>query len=165
MSDQTTSLGLALFPTTNTKVAAMLLTLGVPFADPHQADLCRNIYSEQKPYRTGMPGEVTYLIGAKTAEGIQAADLQAAYDAAEADRTLDRLVDEIEAASPARGKRLRLILPLALAAYARGFYENRDRLLDLWKQARPMILIQRSETSWTLIPRNASAATRRAFGV
>ncbi len=162
MEDQTVQLGVTIFPTPNTKLAATLLTLGVPFAD--DKDRVRNVYTDQRPYKPGAPGEVTYLLAGQTSEGdVLAGELKKAYDEAKADILLDRLVDEIERADPALGNRLRKLLPLALAVYGRTFLENRERILDLWKKSRPLVLIRRGPRAFTLVSRTASEETLRDF--
>lgn len=148
---------------TNTKLAAALLTVGVPFADPR--DPMSNIYTEGRPYRPGRPGNITYHLASESAAGVPAADLAAAWHASEADADLDRLVDEISAALPHLGARLRHILPRALMCYLRGAAENRDRILDLWKKVVPMVLVKKSPTSFALVSRDAPPHIRARCGL
>ncbi len=161
---QTIQIGKTLFPTTNTKLAAALLTVDVPFADPQVPPLS-NVYSEEKPYRPGMPSTITYHLGGQSAGEHKSADLARAFEAGEADRQLDALVDEIESANPVLGNRLRKLLPAALVCYCRGALENRERLLDLWRKATPMVLVRKGQTSFALVARNASDSVLRHCGL
>lgn len=161
---QTIPIGKTLFPTTNTKLAATLLTLGVPFADA-QAPPLTNVYSESRPYRAGMPGTITYHLGGQTQSGARSADLARAFEEAQADKRLDQLIEDIEQENPALGDRLRKLLPEALACYCRGVLENRERLLDLWRKAKPMVLVRKGENSFVLVPRNAPNHVLRHCGL
>jgi len=157
----------AIYRDNNTKRAAALLTLGVDFASPRDNERTTNIYSDKAPFRPGFPGTVTYLLAGKSTSGTPAEELAAAFD----DSTfapataLDGLVDEICAAAPELGQRLRELLPLALASYLRGGFENRERILDLWKKALPMVLIRRGDNAFTLVHRNAPEKVLQHFGL
>lgn len=161
---QTIPLGVSLYPTTNTKLAATLLTLGVPFARQDAPPLS-NIYSSEKPYRHGVPGTITYHLSGIDHHGRPSTELAEAYQAGTADRELDVLVSEIEAAAPELGAKLRSLLPLAIACYCRAVLENRERLIDLWRHAKPMVLVRRNSSSFVLVARDASSATLRRCGL
>jgi len=163
MLPQTVQINKALFVTPNTKLAAVLLTLGVNFAD--EKIPVDNTYTDAVPFKPGMPGEVKYILASTNAEGVKASDLNQAFEAMEADQQLDALIVEIERQLPALGEQLRKLLPLALASYGRGFLENRERILDLWRRARPMVRIQKSANSFALVSRNASDKTLRHCGL
>lgn len=162
---QTIRIDKTLYPTTNTKLAAALLTLGVPFFDPSVPPVS-NVYSEEKPFKSAnLPGKVTYHLAGSTELGDKVSSLEAAWEGRVADRELDLLIEELVAKDPDIGLRLRKLLPLALMAYARGFYENRERLLDLWKRATPMVCVKRGECSFALVSRNASLEMLRHLGI
>ncbi len=167
MSQEPTPISAAIYSEPITKRAAALLSVGVPFFSENDRERTTNIYSENKPYREGKPGEVTYLLATKTDYGTPTAELAEAYDAKDFTPAieLDRLVDEIERAVPHLGQKLRKLLPRAIMAYLRGGFENRERILDLWKRAIPMVLIRKSENSFSLVHRNASEKTLRRFGL
>lgn len=151
----------------STKRAAALLTVGIPFAEECDGLKASNVYTEKKPYRPGMPGEVSYLLALSKEGGPTAMECVEAYDAKDFGPAiqLDELVDEIEKANPLLGQRLRKLLPLAIVSYLRGGFENRERILDLWKKAMPMVLIRKGANSFALVHRKASAELRARFGV
>lgn len=157
----------AIYRDSNTKRASALLTVGVDFASDRDNERTTNIYSEKAPYRPGMPGTVTYLLKDKSLAGQTTQALADTYDDStfSAAVELDAIVDEICAAAPDLGARLRNILPHAIVSYLRGGFENRERILDLWKKALPMILVRRSETSFSLVHRNAPEHILKKFGI
>jgi hypothetical protein len=159
--------GVTLYREPSTKRAAALLTVGVDFFSPRDNERTTNVYDDKRPHRPGMPGNITYLLKDKTDTGVKTSDLAAAYDNAgfEHAKLLDDLVQEICQASPALGARLKTLLPFAIVAYLRGGYENRERILDLWKKALPMVLIRRGENAFTLVHKNAPDHVLRKFGV
>jgi hypothetical protein len=168
MSNDPNSLkGVTVHPVRNTKVAAALLTVGVPFA--FDTDPITNVYSDGKPYRRGMPGDITYMMAARISEenGAETHDLISAYS----DNTFapahdfDALLAELRTANPELAARFDKAYPRALMAYGRAFHENRDRINAMWQKALPMILVRKSPTSWTLIHKDASQATRQRFGI
>lgn len=162
MSKQTISV--AMHATTNTKIAAALVTVGVPFQN--SADPASNIYSEEKPYRPGMPGQVTYHMAIKEPRsGIPTQKLVDAYNALEADKQLDAIIDEVHKRIPELGRKLKDILPLALMCYLRGGAENRDRLKDLWRELTPMVLVRREDGCTVLVSRNAPPHILEKFGL
>ena len=152
-------------PVRNTKVAAAMLTVGVPFAV--QKDPIANVYSEGKPYRPGMPGDVIYMMADSGARGEPTVMLAEAYgdNSFGAALELDGLVDELCVEQPELGERLKKLLARALMQYMRGAHENRDRIGQLWKFAPPMVLVKKSDQSWTLIHKDVSEGTRRRMGV
>ena len=152
-----------LLPVTHTKKAAMLLTLGVPFLDPSEP--ASNVYSEGKPYRPGQPGHVTYHMADKNAQYVAATDLMAQWDDYTSADKLDELVNEIFAAQPELGQKLRDILPLALAAYIGGYAKNHMAIIDMWKKVKPMVLVEKSATSFALVELKPSDETRRRCGI
>jgi len=157
----------AIYRDSNTKRASALLTVGVDFASDRDNERTTNIYSEKAPYRPGMPGTVTYLLKDKAPGGHTAQALADTYDDStfSAAVELDSIVDQICAVAPELGASLRKILPHAIVSYLRGGFENRERILDLWKKALPMVLVRRSDTSFSLVHRNAPDHILKKFGI
>jgi hypothetical protein len=151
----------------NTKRAAALLTVGLPFLSEVGEHNIANVYDEKKPYQEGKPGHIFYIFSTSRPDGVAAEKLQEAFD----DSTfapsieLDALVERIKQASPALGQELEDLLPLALMSYLRGGFENRERILDMWRKAKPMVLIRRGENAFTLVERNPSEKVRERFGL
>ena len=157
----------ALFREGNTKRAAALLTVGVDFFSKKDNERVTNTYSEKHPYKPGCPGQICYLLAEKSDTGIPTEALVAAYDSegfAPAIE-LDALIEEIARECPALGQRLKDLLPLAIVSYLRGGFENRERILDLWKKALPMVLVRRGENSFTLVNRNAPERVLQKWGL
>ena len=152
------------FTTTNTKEAAALLTLGVPFVPEKPVT---NTYDADKPYRRDdIPGRVAYNFEGKSAFGAGVDDLSAAWSANTADKELDQLLAEIAAALPPElSARLTEILPRALMCYCRGALENRERILDMWKKGLPMFHFKKGENSFVLVSKGLSKEQKRHLGV
>jgi hypothetical protein len=167
MPDDPMPMRLAIYREPNTKRAAALLPVGANFFSDRDNARTPNTYSEKAPYRPGAPGQVSYLLAEKSTAGIPAETLGAAFDAQDFAPThqLDELVEEIIRAAPHLGNRLKELLPLAIVSYLRGGFENRERILDLWKKALPMVLIQHTENSFTLVHRNAPDKVLQRWGL
>lgn len=168
MSNDPKSLsGVTVHPVRNTKVAASLLTVGVPFA--FDTDPITNVYSEGKPYKRGVPGDITYMMADRISEenGAATPDLIAAYEENSFAPAFAfyALLAELRTVNPELAARFDAAFPLALMAYGRAFHENRDRINAMWQKAPPMILVRKSPTSWTLIHKDASQSTRHRFGI
>lgn len=160
-------LRVAFYHEPNTKRAAALLTVGVPFFSDKDNERTTNTYTEDRPFQEGVPGHVKYILSTATTSGVAAEDLSRAFnDSTFAPaRELDDLANEIEKANPALGKRLKTILPFAIVSYLRGGAENRERIIDLWKKAKPMVLIRRGENAFTLVERDASEKVLQRYGL
>jgi len=168
MPQDTIPIKKALFQTPNTKLAAALATLGVSF---YKSEPISNIHTADRPYDGGRtPGHVTYYFEDVSAMGRPTKELHAAWEANTADKEFDALLDRLEKETdPVRLregiKEIKKTLPDALMCYLRGGFENRERTLDFWKKATPLILIRRGGSSFILVGARASAEVKQHLGL
>lgn len=153
----------AFYPVKNTKLAAALMSVGVSFS--RNDDPVTNMYSKDRPFRPGQPGEVTYHLANESVDGEKTSDLVAEWEQGDADKRLDALADEICKADPVLGARLKKLLPAAQLVAIKGGLENRERLASLWKNAPPMMLVRKGAKSFSLVYRNASEALKKQFAI
>lgn len=153
------------YRTTKTPCAAALLTLGVPWLDPRQP-VC-NRYDEDHPYRPDKPGTIFYVLAGESAEGAGTNALADAYwdEHYEAHGQFLELLDAVERGDSGLGVALKKLFPMVQANTLRAGFENREAILDLWRKARPMVLVKRANGLPTLIPRDASDELKKRWGV
>jgi hypothetical protein len=152
------------FQTPNTKQAAALFTAGVPFFSSNAGDeIVANVYTEERPYADGMPGHVFYFLSPTGPDGVETEKLCESYDSPDFApvAALDALVAEIAQTDPAMGERLRSAVLHATVSISRAALENRERFIDLWRNARPMIMVKRGEKALTLINRDSKKAREK----
>lgn len=139
-------------PVTNLKLASALATMGVPLK---KSDPVSKVYDDKNPRSTG--GQMIFHFEAATADGLRTADLIKAFEDANADAQLDALIESLP--QPHKSDLLKL-LPLAIIAYARGILDNRERLLDLGKNAIGFVMVKKAQ-GFALINENASEKLKR----
>lgn len=145
------------YPSEKFKEMVCLVTLGAPFFGNNNdgtpnPDLClSNVYSKDNPYKKNKPGHITYFLEPETGEGIKTNDLAAEFLRQEADVELDELMDQLEEAvkgNPAAYAillKVRKKLPFALMSYLANLLDNRERLLDFWRHAKPFIMVRKGK--------------------
>jgi hypothetical protein len=152
------------FQTPNTKQAAALLTANVPFFSSSVGDdIVANVYTEDRPYKDGRPGHIFYFLSPTSLDGFDAEELTAAFfdDEFTPVKELDALVEEVGQVDPTLGEKLRKAIPRATVSISRCALENRERIIDLWRNAKPMILVKRGEKSLSLVSRDSTKAREK----
>lgn len=158
------------FATSNTKLAASLLTIGVPFvqeAEDGKVPPLTNIYSDDRPFVPGKPGKVTYRLSENHPDGIKCTALESKFKGKSMPEyeEFGRILSELERSNPALVGKLRKLLPYVLLYCARTALENRERLFDMIKRATPMVLVRRGANAFTILSRNASDSIKKHVGL
>lgn len=146
--------------TASTDLAASLMACG---CKPLESGACTNTYTDNKPYRTGRPGEVRYHLEKTSStfndgEGyIFTEDLAVAFASTDANEILDDLIGKIE--DPSLRSRIKKQLPLAIMSHHRAAMGNRSIIRKWWRKIEPWILMKRNNKTF-LLPRSAKKTAK-----
>ena len=93
-SEQLAKLKSGHYITSSTDLAASLMACG---CNPLQSSPCTNTYTDKKPYRSGMPGEVLYHLEKNSSTfNASTEKLAHGYNSKDANEVLDSLIERIE---------------------------------------------------------------------
>ena len=126
-----------------------------------------NLYTRERPYKEGVPGQVSYA-NAMNSTTFQAAgrpvaatQLEAAWKAEGGDdcpiKIMDGLIEKLPDEHRAEIKRM---LPFYLAAWLWVAFRNRVNLAGWWKAAPPMKLIEKGRDVYKIHVKSKELAKR-----
>ena len=151
-ADQMAALKKGQFVTGSTDLAAALMACGVT---PIKECPCTNTYSDDRPYRTGVPGKVLYHLERNSStfiddDGgyISADKLVGGFESVDANQVLDDLINKIE--DNLLRRRIKSQLPIAIMSHHRAALGNRQIIRKWWRKVTPYLYLKRGKKRFLL---------------
>ncbi len=161
-SEHLTALKAGQFITSSTDLAASLMANG---CKPLKSGPCTNTYSEEKPFRSGVPGEVLFHLEKnsstfKKQDGTHYAseELAKGFTDKGANEKLDELIDKIEDSN--LRNQIKAQLPLAIMSHHRAAMGNRSIIRKWWRSVTPWVYMKDGNKTF-LLPRTAKKTAKK----
>tara|TARA_R100001163_G_scaffold46148_2_gene34671 strand:- start:1041 stop:1535 length:495 start_codon:yes stop_codon:yes gene_type:complete len=155
-SEQLAKLKSGHYITSSTDLAASLMACG---CNPLQSSPCTNTYTDKKPYRSGMPGEVLYHLEKESSTfNASTEKLAHGYNSKDANEVLDSLIEKIEDLN--LKNQIKEQLPLAIMSHHRAAMGNRSIIRKWWRKVEPWVSIKRNNKMF-LLPRTAKKTAKK----
>lgn len=160
--DQINSLRDGQYITGSTDLAASLMACGVA---PSKDSPCTNTYTDDKPFRSGVPGKVLYHLERhsstfKSEDGsfIPAEKLAGGFASKDANEKLDELIDQID--DKLLRCKIQAQLPIAIMSHHRAALGNRQIIRKWWRKVTPYFYVKKGKKRF-LISKDAKQTARK----
>ena len=148
--------------TGSTDLAAALIACGV---EPSKDSPCTNTYTEDRPFRTGVPGKVLYHLDRssstfKSDDGspLSSDKLAGGFESTDANEKLDELIEKID--DEILKRKIKAQLPLAIMSHHRAALGNRQIIRKWWRKVTPYFYVKKGNKRF-LISKNAKETAKR----
>lgn len=155
-TDQLYKLKAGQYITSSTDLAAALMSCG---CKPLESSPCTNTYTDKKPYRSGVPGEVLFHLEKNSSTfKIETEKLAEAYNSKDANEVLDLLIEEIKDIN--LKNKIKEQLPLAIMSHHKAAMGNRSIIRKWWRKVEPWVSIRKNNKMF-LLPRTAKKTAKK----
>tara|TARA_S200002703_G_scaffold110832_1_gene96412 strand:- start:2460 stop:2981 length:522 start_codon:yes stop_codon:yes gene_type:complete len=160
--DQINNLRGGQYITGSTDLAAALMACGVT---PSKDSPCTNTYTDDRPYRTGVPGKVLYHLERSSStftnndgSPIPADKLAGGFESIDANEKLDVLIEEID--DELLRRKIQAQLPLAIMSHHRAALGNRQIIRKWWRKVTPYFYVKKGKKRF-LIAKDAKKTAKK----
>ena len=160
--DQLRKLKQGQYITASTDLAASLIACGVT---PSKEAPCTNTYTDDRPYRSGVPGKVLYHLEpfsstfkAEDKTFLTADKLAGGFESVDANEKLDELIEEID--DELLKRKIKAQLPLAIMAHHRAALGNRQIIRKWWRKVTPYFYVRKGNKKF-LISKDAKKLAKK----
>ena len=162
VNDDQINLSAGQYITGSTDLASALIACGVsPFKDAP----CTNTYTEDRPFRSGVPGNVLYHLERnsstfKSEDGspISADKLAGGFQSKDANEKLDELIEQID--DDLLRRKIEAQLPLAIMSHHRAALGNRQIIRKWWRNVTPYFYVKKGKKRF-LISKDAKKTAKK----
>ena len=160
--DQIAKLKEGQYITGSTDLAASLMACGVA---PSKDSPCTNTYTDDRPFRSGVPGKVLYHLDRhsstfKSEDGslMPADKLAGGFESKDANEKLDELIDQID--DELLRRKIQAQLPIAIMSHHRAALGNRQIIRKWWRKVTPYFYVKKGKKRF-LISKDAKQTARK----